>query len=36
MAAWVGAMSAIVTVRSTSPFAAMCPGPYQNIGTCWM
>ncbi len=33
--AWVGAMSASVTGRSTSPTGAMCPGPYQNIGIRW-
>ena len=32
----VGAISASVTVPGTWPLAAMWPGPYQNIGTCWM
>ena len=30
---WVGAMSASVTSRSTSPRAGMCPGPYSSSGT---
>jgi len=32
----VGATSARVTLPPTSPWALMWPGPYQNIGTCWM
>ena len=31
--ACVGAMSAMVTGRSTSPSAGTTPGPYQNSGT---
>ena len=28
-------LPALVTGRFTAPVAGTCPGPYQNIGTCW-